>query len=305
MRFRKALRRYPRRRFHRRGGRHDNTNKSRTQTERSRIKGGVVSLDKASVKLPYRFTNSFTQNAGTVGSYGFKHNSIFDCGAAADTENAQGYARYYSLYTRSLVRASSISISFWNDSAGDQEPCIVAVIPCNSTQLSALATITSPDAVINQPHCKSKTYFPGQKAFLRHYAHVQTLLTGTDTTDLTTSTQFSSTIGSDPTQTTSWFIAFFGMAGNTAQNWQIDIRITYYCDFYQPIVLTTQSLTQRGNDFNGTPEEYEEYKKKWNLIPVKLPPAKEYQEEKKESSDYELIRVPKAKVQTPASSSKK
>jgi len=311
-RVRKSMRKSYRRHRHRRFGRHNNNNKSKTQVTTSRILGGALSADKLRVKLPFRFVNSFSQAANAITYLQLKSNSIYDCAAGSGTQNAQGYLRYYTYFTRSLVHASSIHVRLWSDvtGTGDAEPIQVVVIPCNAAQVTQITTFADFQAIKQQPHAKVVTYIPGQSgSFIKHYSNTQMMQSGTDSTSLTSSQSWSSTSGNDPNFLTSWMVLISGVAGSTSQNIQIDASVYYYTEFFQPILQATQGLTMEGNDFGGTPEEWEEYKRVNARKMVPITAAKKKSIEMKSlpastpqvSEEFELVRVPKLKTPVPLS----
>ena len=280
------------------GKKHDNFSKSKTQIDTSKVIGGTLVSDKLRVRMPWKFSMSDSTTAGGVDHWSCKLNSIFDCGGVLATNHAQGYTRYFALYSRAIVRASSIKFKLWADSAGDAEPLNLTVTPCTSTQLTAIQSISDIYALQNQPHAKNLTFIPAQTGtHISHYAHVQMLATGTDTTDLLASGNYFQATGADPTSVYYWSFAVYNMSGTTTNNYQLEAEVTYYVEWYQPIVNTTQTLTdQHGNDYAGTLEQWKEESKAWLRKPIVkqlvLQPRK-VQEEKKEEPDYDLVKVPK------------
>lgn len=285
------------------GKKHDNHSKSKTQVETSRILGGAVVVDKQRVRLPFRFSTNDSVVSGAIDAFYFKLNSIFDCADASGAQNAQGYARYYNLYTRSIARASSINARIVSCTTGMDlvpQPIQLCVIPATAIQRTALNGMTDWSAFLQQPHAKSSMFVPGEQlAHVKHYMHVQTLYSGTDGQDLASAgLGFAGQTGTDPTVLMSWCVFITNpVSSATALDYILDLEINYYTEFVQPIVNTAQQLlTEEGNDFGGTPEEYKEYQKTHSRPVVvknkkkeesKTPTIRSVQE-----PEYELVRVP-------------
>lgn len=275
------------------GRRHNNTSKSKTQVVTQKILGGSVVADKNRVRLPWRWGNTFSVSGlGAISYLQFKLNSIYDCGTNSAATNAQGYARYYTYYTRALVHSSHISVKFMSAvAAGDDQPVTVVVIPATSAQVTQLLAMTDMWAFQNQPHAKSRTFIPGVGGdTVNHYMHVQTLSTGTDSTPIATNTNFSAATGNDPVTNHSWMV----LTGSTMQSTAsidvfLQVTITYYVEFFQPILQTSQALDIYGSELIGTDEEKAAYQREHARILVPVTETKKvFLEERKEEKKEEI-----------------
>lgn len=309
MRVRKPLRRYPRRTFRRRiqrprKGRSPSSLNVVRFGRNAGLNGGV---DRASVVMPYRYRNTFTMSG--ISDVQFKLNSILDCGYTADADNAQGYLLYNNFFTRWRVHASSISITVNNsDTTTAIEPLQILLIPCTASNLAVMQASTDWSAQLNNAHAKSMIAFDGKgRTTLRHYCDISTLV-GYKSFPLSSS--FGSLAGApgvDPTNLMWWYVAFNNVSGSTSNDVQYEVSIKYYVEFTEPVYEADQELARRnvlGNDFSGTKEEYIKYRAAHAPKRTHLN-TKPKEEEKKEEPDYDLIKVPKSKPVTPASSSKK
>lgn len=274
------------------------------------MNGGV---DRAIVKLPYTYRNTFTMTG--ISDIAIKLNSILDCGTGSDTDNAQGYNLYYSYFTRSRVHASSITLTVNNSDLTEwHEPVQCVLIPCTASNLAIMQASTDWMAQINNAHAKSMVVFDGKgRTTLKHYCDVGTLV-GYKSFPLSSSFgAFAGSPGVDPTQLLSWYVGFSQLSGTTSLDIQYQIRVTYYVEFTDPVYEADQELTRRtvlGNDFAGTKEEYEKYKAAHAKPRQHLNrPKKDPKEEKKETlslqasepEEFDLVKVPKKS----ATSSKK
>lgn len=284
---------------------HKSGAKSKTNVVSDKNIGGSLFADKNRVKLEWHDQNSFTQLASSITYYTAAMNSIYDCGEGFAATNASGYARYYTYYTRSLVRASRIKVRFWADVTGasDAEPVQCIIVPCTTPQKTQILAMTDWNAFKNLPHAKLVTYIPGIGGSINtHYLHAQTLFTGTDSQPLEANFDYTGVTGSNPANLAHWLILFSGMAGSTSQNWQYDIGVEYYVEFFQPIMLTSQSMqTVEGNDFGGTAEEYKAYQAAHACQLVPLAALNEKKEVKEETKSLlSGLHLSKAPPKTPA-----
>lgn len=288
-------------RTHRRHGTNNNNNPSKLHTIKTKAIGGMIYYDRASVKLKYTSYLAVT-GGGVIQDWNYKMNSIYDCGAGSDTDNAQGYQIYYNLFQRSRVHASSIEVTINNnDQTTSMEALQAVIIPANASNTAILNGMTDWAGILNQPHAKTGIFFDGKgRTSLKHYCKVGTIA-GYKSLPLSPGiSTFASTLGSDPGQLYSWYVAVYNLSGTTDNDFSMQVRITYYVDFSEPHYENAQELNMRtitGNDFGGTPEEYKEYmkkhalKKKHNFIEKK-------NDEIEELSDKEFLkRMMKAELE--------
>lgn len=290
MRVRKPLRRFPRRRFARRS-RHHSAISGGLNKIKIRNVGGVP--DRAMVKLRYQTTSSFTSSgAGAPSFVQVKMNSIYRP-YAGNTDSCGNYQRMYAQYRKSMVVAAKCKVTFWTGTNGTSSvPFRTVVIPCTSTQYTAYSAYANIAALWDVPHARQGEYSPGaDMARVSAYTTTAALAVaqkGEGGLDVNSPTWIGFS-GSDPTTLQYFLIGYQAFAGTTAIPTQAQVQIDYYVKFFEPVATVEQQLD---TNYWGNEE-----------IPPRKAESKE--EEKKEEPDFELIRVPKSKLQTPASSSKK
>lgn len=246
------------------------------------------------VKLKYETTSAFTATGGAASYLQIKQNSVYRP-YPGNTDSCGGYQRMYALFRQSYVAAAKCTVRIWSATGtSSQEPFRVILIPCTSAQYTVYSAYTNIAALQDVPHAKQVLFSPGgELPSITVYSTTGALRVGQKRLqegDLLGS--LSGTSGVDPTTLQYFIVGLQSMAGTTTLNCQIQVSMTYYVKFFEPIAVAVQQLDEHknfwGND-DGEPVER------------KAPPP----EEKKEDPEFELIRVPKVKTPAPAVSSKK
>lgn len=221
--------------------------------------------DRVLVKLPFKYSNSFTTTAGAIGFASVKLNDCYRPWPSV-TLSAANYSTWFALYTKCCVKASSIKMRFWSDvsATADAEPFRFAIVPCTGGLQTNILAKTSVIDVSNYPHARMADYSPGAvMPALKHYMTAADAYAGQHHVDEAASTAWSiSTGGAAPANPVYWVVAFQNFAGGSNQNVQFEADMEFYCEFYDNKGTATQlEVDDYGNDVSTMdPLELAEFK---------------------------------------------
>ncbi len=212
-------------------------------------------------KLYYETTSAFTATGGASSYLQIKGNSIYRP-YPGNTDSCGGYQRMYTQYRQSYAEASAVEVRVWSATGtASQEPFRLLLIPCTSEQYTVYSGYTNIAALVDVPHAKQTLFSPGGTLpKLRAKAPTVGVLAGVARDDGTLAQQnsnFWGTSGADPSPLWYWLIGLQSMAGTTTLNCQIQVKITYWLRWRQPIATAVQQLMRNkwGNEEVPSAEE--------------------------------------------------
>lgn len=223
--------------------------------------------DKYRCKLQYVYQNKFTLAGGAITFAQAKLNSAYRPLIGGPATSAGGYQNTFSNYTRLLVRGSSAHVRVFDEAGGSPaEPMRIWLCPLTATQYTAYSGggVTNISSLENVPHSHTLIYAPNDgMPRIGGYMNAATLYTGDTEAKIETDLRWSSTVNTDPTTIAYWGIAMQNLAGTSGLTVQFEIKLVYYCEFYQVLATPPQQLSdQWGNDLEGPPSESKEESKK-------------------------------------------
>jgi hypothetical protein len=213
--------------------------------------------------LRYETTSAFTATGGAASYLQVKGNSIYRP-YPGNTDSCGGYQRMYSQYRQSYVERAKIEVRLWSATGtASQEPFRLIVIPCTAEQYTVYSAYTNIAALVDVPHAKETLFSPGGTLpRINATAATVQILAGMAKDDGTLAQQnsnFLGTSGADPSPLWYFLVGLQCMAGTTTLNAQIQVRITYWCRWRQPIATAVQQLERNfwGNEQAPSKEELE------------------------------------------------
>lgn len=210
------------------------------------LKNPAGAADAEFVKLKYETTSAFTATGGAASYLQIKQNSVYRP-YPGNTDSCGGYQRMYAQFRKSCVFGASLHVRIWSATGtASQEPFRIILIPCTSAQYTVYSGYANIAALQDVPHARQALFSPGGALpDLTVFTKTITLISGESRSveALDTSVAgFTGTSGVDPTTLTYFLVGLQSMAGTTTLNCQIQVSMTYYCKFLEPIAVAVQQL---------------------------------------------------------------
>jgi len=225
----------------RRRGRKSRTGKSyRTRRPRKYtsvkrfVRQGTLVADKQFIK--FKYNSVFTFGAGSVGSYVYAGNNLFDPNTTGAGGQPQGYDQWTAFYQRYRVRSCKIVATFIEGGASAGNMRQYTVIPCTQQQVTNITSM-NPLVVSMQPRARS-TYSnvntgSGAIARIKHYAKTKDIFGITQTT--LSDDDYSSLVSAAPANIWSWVIVNRAIDSTSSPNVYVQISLTYYAELYSRV----------------------------------------------------------------------
>lgn len=235
----------PRRRQYRKrkNGRRKATTKkhnkySKIQTMRVRQPGAIVA-DRMYVKLRYTDTTSLV--LATAGNpYGYLRyfsNGLHDANPLILTTLVPGFTELMALYSTYRVRGCKIRLTMCNDEAF---PSNVVVWPSNQDDASNV-TYQYLQTMLDNPYSRYRTLSAKggmDRATITSYISFKKLL---GSNNINTDIAYTGNAGNNPAALFYWHIGSYSMTGAnyTSQSIPFECRLTFYCELFDRITVTT------------------------------------------------------------------
>lgn len=206
--------------------------------------------------LRYETTSAFTATGGAASYLQIKANSIYRP-YPGNTDSVGGYARMYSQYKQSYVSRSEIEVRIWSATGtSSQEPFRLIIVPCTSDQYTVYSGFSNIAQLSDVPHATETLFSPGGTLpRLRSKASTANIQLGDSRErglEAIQTNNYWGTSGADPSSGVWYYlVGLQNMAGTTTLNCQIQVRMTYYIKWRQPIATAVQvSVTRFGTEFD-------------------------------------------------------
>ncbi len=205
--------------------------------------------------LRYETTSAFTATGGAASYLQLKGNSIYRP-YPGNTDSVGGYARMYTQYKQSYVTRSEVEVRIWSATGtSSQEPFRLIIVPCTSDQYTVYSGFSNIAQLSDVPHAAETLFSPGGALpRLRSRASTANIQLGDARErglEAIQTNNYWGTSGADPSSGVWYYlVGLQNMAGTTTLNCQIQVRMTYYIKWRQPIATAVQvAVTRFGTEF--------------------------------------------------------
>ena len=195
------------------------------------VKQGTLIADKQFVKFKYNST--FTFSTGSVGTYVYAGNSLYDPNITGAGGQPQGFDQWQGFYTRYRVRGCKIVVTFVEGGASAGNMRQYVVTPCTEDQVT---TLTAMNPLVQSMQPRAKTTYSnvnvGAGAITRisHYAKTKDIFGVTS--DAVTDDEYSSLVSANPYNLWCWVIANRAIDSTSSPNVYVQVALTYYAELF-------------------------------------------------------------------------